>query len=197
MLKRMISLPAFRLASLVSSQRRCRLSGKGPCQNLPSAFSLIEVALALSITSFCVVALLGLLPVLLHNFQQADNQSALVNLATSVAQDLNSTAQASSTQNSPRYTFPVPASGGSSSTNTLFVDASGALTAGPATSGALTAPVGSLYRVTVAFSPPATGVNATTARIMITFPIQASLAAGTWPTTYTSMLQTSVALNRN
>lgn len=168
------------------------LNGKIQSQSLHLGFSLIEVALALSLASFCVVTLLGLLPIALRNFQQADNQSAMVNLATSVAQDLNSTAQSANVENSSLYALSIPSSGGSStSPQTIFVDASGDPTTGPNYAGAL-------YRVTVAFVPPATGSKtATSAQIMITFPAQVNFSTGAWPTNYMSMLQMSVSLNRN
>lgn len=156
-------------------------------------FSLVEVALALGICSFCMIGLLGLLPVGLQNFQKADNQSVMANLATSVAQDIGSTSVGTSPTKSPYFSLIVPPSGGSSDTvpQTVFVNASGAPTSGPAD-------VNSIYRLSVAFAPPVLGSKmATTARILITFPAQADASVGTWPTKYTTILQTTVFLNRN
>ena len=158
-----------------------------------SGFSLVEVALALGIGSFCMLTLLGLIPVGLHNFQQADARSMMVDLATSVAQDLESTSVGTAPTKSPRFSFMVPPSGGSTDTTpqTVFVDASGA-----PTSGAMDA--NSIYRLSVAFTPPQPGSKmATTARILVTFPAHADPSTATWPTKYATMLQTTVSLNRN
>lgn len=158
---------------------------------LKRGFSLVEVAVALSIASFCIVTLMGLIPVGLHNYQQANSQSAMVNLTTGVAQDLQSTAVSVAT--SPRFQFNIPAPGASTGTpppQNAYVDASGT----PQTN--LTND--SIYRISVAFFPPASGLkNATVARIMVTFPAQADTNPGAWPTKYTSMFETTVSLNRN
>jgi uncharacterized protein (TIGR02598 family) len=160
---------------------------------LKRGFSLVEVAVALSIASFCMVTLMGLIPVGLHKYQQADNQSVMANLTTSVAQDLQSTTVSNSTATSPRFQFNIPAPGPSTAMplpQNAYVDASGT----PRTNLSNN----SIYRISVAFFPPAAGLkNATLARIMVTFPAQADANPGIWPTKYSSMFETTVALNRN
>jgi uncharacterized protein (TIGR02598 family) len=158
-------------------------------------FSLVEVALALGIAAFCLVTLMALLPVGIQHYQQADSQSTMVNLATMVARDLQVTSSSSTT--SPRFGFTIPIAGGSASAtpSTIYVDAAGA---SPTTIGA--APnSNSLYRISVYFNPPAISGQkmATMARIWITFPAKADSTPGTDAKNYTSMFETTIALNRN
>jgi uncharacterized protein (TIGR02598 family) len=156
-------------------------------------FSLVEVALALGIAAFCLVTLLALMPVGLQSYKKADDQSVMVNLATMVVRDIQSAPSGASP--SPRFLFKVPAAGGPSDVTpqTIYVNASGVET------GAIgTAPTqDSLYRINVAFFPPASGKTATTARIQITSPALADANPGAWPTKYSNMFETVVALNRN
>lgn len=159
-------------------------------------FSLVEVALALSIAAFCLVTLLGLLTVGVHNYQQSGSRTALVNLSTAVIQDLQATPAGSTVQTSPRFLFQVPAPGSAVANpppQTVFVDANG--------SGQYpnTLSSSTIYRISVAFFPPATTgqTTATTARIFVTYPAQADPTAATWPVHYTSMFETMVSLNRN
>jgi uncharacterized protein (TIGR02598 family) len=156
-------------------------------------FSLVEVALALAIASFCLITLLALLPVGVQNYRDADNQSAMVNLATMVQRDLEATPSSATTATSPRFSFSVPAVTGSGDTNPqiVYVDASGTTATGTAR----------IYRINVAFSPPLpAGTNlrgATTARILITWPAMADASTTTWPANYSDMFETTVSLNRN
>jgi len=166
---------------------------------IDGGFSLVEVALAMGIASFCLVTLMALLPVGIQSYQQADNQSAMVNLATMVVRDLQATPTGTGTQTSPRFGFQVPAAGGgatsSASPITIYVDASG-IASGMAPGSAPNA--SSIYRISVFFTPPGAGLRmATTARIWITFPANADPSPGTAPTNYTTMFETTISLNRN
>jgi uncharacterized protein (TIGR02598 family) len=159
-------------------------------------FSLVEVAMALAIAAFCLLTLMGLLSLGVHNYQQSGSRTTMVNLSTAVVQDLQA-APANSTANSlsPRFQFNVafPGSGTATPTpQTAFVDANGVGMNGNAL-GSTT-----VYRISVAFFPPAAGLNsATTARVIVSYPAQADPTAGAWPTNYTSMFETMVSLNRN
>ncbi|XHR31134.1 MAG: Verru_Chthon cassette protein B [Chthoniobacteraceae bacterium] len=78
--------------------------------NLPkypvcSAFSLVEITLALGIASFSLVSVLGLLPIGLSNARSATNQTAAMNLVTVIAADVRAT-PAGATQ-SPRFKIDV------------------------------------------------------------------------------------------
>ena len=160
---------------------------------LKRGFSLVEVAVALSIASFTMVTLVGLIPLGLHNYQQADNRSVMVNLTTSVTQDLESTMVSNAPTKSPLFSFLIPPSGGSTdvSPQTVYVNASGKVTTGPTDPS-------SIYRLSVAFFPPPGNFKkATVARILVTFPARADVNPGIWPTNYSSMFETMVSLNRN
>lgn len=158
--------------------------------NRKTGFSLVETAIALSITSFCMLSLIGLIPVGLLHYQHADNQSIIVNLTTSVVRDLESTPLSStSLQTSPRFQFIVPYGGGpiDQTPQTAYVDGSGAPTKGLSDAN-------TLYRLSVSFFPPSGGLKTSTmARVMVSFPARADTATGK----YTSMFQTMISLDRN
>jgi uncharacterized protein (TIGR02598 family) len=162
---------------------------------IKAGFSLVEVAMAIGICSFCMITLLGILPVSIHNFQRADNQTYMLNIATSVEQDLKSTPAGAAATTSPRYSLVIPALNSTPTTQTtpqtVFLNASGDPTSG-ATDPA------SIYRLSVAFAtPPSGSLAATSARVIVTFPARADVSATTWPVNYTSKVQTTVSLNRN
>jgi uncharacterized protein (TIGR02598 family) len=153
-------------------------------------FSLVEVALALAVASFCLITLLALLPVGLQHFRDADVQSTMVNLTTMIDRDLEATPTSSTTASSPRFSFLIPAPGGTTDSNpqVVYVDASGNVVTGSAR----------IYRINVAFTPPGAGLRgATMARILITWPAAADGTSSTWPTYYSDMLETTISLNRN
>jgi uncharacterized protein (TIGR02598 family) len=156
-------------------------------------FSLAEQVLALGVCSFSLLAIVGTIPVGLQTVQQSNNQDEMVNLATKVARDINSTSTGTSPCASPCFGLTVPPPGGASTIRapqSVYLDASGAPTSGSQDPN-------SIYRLSVGFAPPAAGLNmATTARIMITFPARADTSVG-WPTHYVSAVQTMVSLDRN
>ncbi len=53
-----------------------------------SAFSLIEVTLALGVAAFCLIAVFGLLPVGVNTNQSSIQQTAAASFATRIAADL-------------------------------------------------------------------------------------------------------------
>ena len=71
--------------------------------NHHSAFSLVEVTLALGVAAFCLLAIFGLLPVGLSANQATVQQTGAANLVAMVEADLRSTPVGSST--SPVYGF--------------------------------------------------------------------------------------------
>ena len=164
-------------------------------------FSLVEVAVAVAIASFCLLILLALVPVGIKHSKDADAQTTMSNLSTTVADDLtaatNSTVIPPGTVSSPRFQFSVPPAGGtaSASPQTIYVDASGATTG---TVGSK-ATARSIYRVSVFFYPPSTSSlkTATLGRIWITFPAQADPTAAVPAVNYTDMYETTISLNRN
>lgn len=66
-----------------------------------AGFSLVEVTLALGVAAFCLIALLGLLPLGVQTNQGSISQTAAASLLSSVAADLRGTPRTSLT--SPQY----------------------------------------------------------------------------------------------
>ena len=67
--------------------------GRGPSRfkNHPPAFSLVEVVLAMGILSFCMVLLMGLLPVGIKTNEISAEESKALNLMTAIVCDLKYT----------------------------------------------------------------------------------------------------------
>jgi len=56
------------------------------------AFSLVEVAIALGIISFCLVALMGMFPVMLESIRQSREKTLVAEMFQTIAEDLRNTA---------------------------------------------------------------------------------------------------------
>jgi Tfp pilus assembly protein PilV len=153
-----------------------------------SAFTLIEVTLSLGVTAFCLLSILGLLPVGLNSNQATIEQTAGANILTTVAADLRSTpnpAPKGSAQSSLVFGIPIPAIGSTPSTTPtkLYIGEGGQLTTDQRVAR---------YQLNVWMTAPATGsAAATSARVLVTWPAQAlySSAAGS--------METVIALDRN
>ncbi len=77
--------PGWRREGIPSSLRQ------GASCSLRSAFSLVEVALAIGILSFCLVSMMGLIPVALQTTRQSMNKSTEIRIVQSVRAALLST----------------------------------------------------------------------------------------------------------
>lgn len=66
------------------------------------AFSLVEVALALGIAAFCLIAVFGLMPVGVQTNRNATSQTAATNILSSVVSDIRASPKGSTT-NSTQY----------------------------------------------------------------------------------------------
>jgi len=71
------------------------------CPDSPAGFSLVEVTLALGVAAFCLIALLGLLPLGMQTNQTAISQTTAASILSSVVADLRVTPKANPT--SPQY----------------------------------------------------------------------------------------------
>ena len=162
---------------------------------MKAAFSLVEVALALGIASFCMVILLALIPLSIQHYHHADTQSAMVNLGSMVVRDLQS-APSGATSKTPQFNFDFSQPPTGSVLQTVYVDGSGQ--ASGTMPNVAPAPT-SLYRISVTlYSPPAaTPLAATIATILITYPALADKTPVSAPTNYTDHFETTIALNRN
>jgi uncharacterized protein (TIGR02598 family) len=108
-----------------------------------AAFSLLEVVLALGVAGFCLVAVLGLLPVGVQTNRNASSQTAVSNIIATVVSDLRTTPAAAMI--SPEFAITFDAE------KTLFFDASGK--ASPSLSA------DSRYRLNVTWNSAPTGLH--------------------------------------
>ncbi len=66
----------------------------------PTAFSLVEVMLALGVVSFCLLSIVGLLPTALRSVKNANAEAAAANALTQIADSLRN----ATTTNATSYT---------------------------------------------------------------------------------------------
>jgi uncharacterized protein (TIGR02598 family) len=88
-----------------------------------SAFSLVEVTLALGVAAFCLLALFGLIPVSMQTNRNATNQTAATSIIAGVVADLRATPTANSTSSQFGITFGNNA--------TLYFDGAGQASTSP------------------------------------------------------------------
>jgi uncharacterized protein (TIGR02598 family) len=86
-----------------------------------SAFSLVEVVIAMGVAAFCLVAMLGLIPSGVKSVKAATDQTGATTVLDEVVTDLRSTPVGSNS--SPTFGISLPAAGTASaktSTNLIF-----------------------------------------------------------------------------
>ena len=93
-----------------------------------SAFSLVELTLALGIAAFCLIAVLGLMPVGVQTNRNATSQTAVTNIMAAVIADLRATPRCLAT--SSQYQITLGTAPGcqvviSPSPKTLYFDGTG------------------------------------------------------------------------
>jgi type II secretory pathway pseudopilin PulG len=143
-----------------------------------SAFSLVEVTLALGIAAFCLIAVFGLMPVGMQTNRNAKSQTRATNLMAAVMADLRATPSTKTTS----LQFCIPLSG----TTTVYFDSEGRCSSDLAGSvirpcvGGSTwiPPLETRYRVNVTF-PSSGNANLTYADIKATWPAAADPATTT------------------
>ena len=151
-----------------------------------AAFTLVEVALAMGVASFCLVAVLGLVPLGVSTGQVASDQTAASDILTHVLADLRATPVTSLT--SAEYSITIPAAGTTPPATTLYFGSSAQQFSVSATPGV------SRYRLTVTFLPrPGGGRTATGATLLVSWPPQINPVTGT----PTGRVQMYAGLNRN
>jgi uncharacterized protein (TIGR02598 family) len=152
------------------------------------AFSLVEVTLALGVSSFCLIALMGLVPVGLKSNQATREQAAALNVARGLLTDLQNV-PASPEGASAVHGVQVREAGEAADTAPQVVYFSET----PAVPGAqfsATPDSSSRYRVAVTMTPPAAGQRgATMVHVRVTWPAIAATPAGS--------VETLTALDRN
>jgi uncharacterized protein (TIGR02598 family) len=128
------------------------------------AFSLIEVVLALAIMSFCLIVLLGLLPLSLATIKNASEETSGINVASMVVSDLKSTPSTNSASSTYGLTLPT-ATAMASQAQVIYLDQAGGKLANATSAGAR-------YKVTVTLSPPS-AQNTIAGLAQLSWPAQA------------------------
>lgn len=162
-----------------------------PIRSGAKGFSLVEVTLALGICAFCLLVLIGLLPVGLASNRQSVEQTVAGNIAATIASDLQST-PLDQTTSSLGFNLPVNASA-ASGIQTMFFSEAGNST-GTASQAAVAV---SRFRASVSMTPPAGGgKGAVSVWIMVTWPAAADPQVGTLPSRFNGLFETVYAVNR-
>jgi len=150
-----------------------------------SGFSLVEVALALAIAVFCLVVMMGLLPVGLTTGRATTGETAANSILNEVVADLRATTPSSpvgaASVNSQQFQIPIPASGATAPPTILYFTPQGLA------STALTAD--SRYKLTVTFPTTAGNKTATIAIAKLSWPAASATPSGS--------VESFVALDRN
>ena len=148
-----------------------------------SAFSLVEVCIAMGLAAFCLVAILGLLPTGISTDQATVEQTAASGIASAIVADLRATPQ--NTTKSPVYGLTFP----STSPQQLRLGDDGSLI------GTDSQPRYLAY-VTIP-SPIGDGTKAVNpVRILITWPAAADLNNNP-PKNFAGSYEVNTALDRN
>ena len=156
-----------------------------------SAFSLVEVTLALGIAAFCLIAVFGLMPVSLQTNRNAISQTAATSIISSVLADIRTAARATASATpSPLYQIIIPARDTSNTTPQIrYFDTAGQFTTSPIAN--------SRYQLNVTFpANPGPGTSKTTySYLQVTWP---PTVAQTSPTPMPSgSVQMFAAFDRN
>jgi uncharacterized protein (TIGR02598 family) len=163
-----------------------------------AAFSLVEVTLALGIAAFCLIAVIGIIPVGVQTNRNATSQTAATNIMTAVVTDLRATSKAKF--GSARFGITIPSDhrdGADSNcqpcaqcwnnqTQTKYFD----------DAGKLVASTNARYRVTLTLVQNPTATTATGALfydVRATWPAQADPCA----TTPSGSVEILAAFDRN
>ena len=142
-------------------------------RQLTTAFSLVEVTIALGVIAVGLIAVFGLLPIGVNSNQASIQQTATSAILTAISEDLRATPK---TENRS-FLFKIRIPEG----DTLYFKES----------GTVDVPGNSRYRASVSFTPSSNRL-ATTGRILLAWPAQqddTSNAKGT--------IEAFVALDRN
>jgi len=152
-------------------------------RNKSRGFSLVEVALAMGIASFCLVSLLGLVPVGVTSTGNAGDEARAMNAIMAIARDLATVPRPGSADASGGYNFSLPSAGGAARSQPFYVTESGQYAGDNLTESAR-------YSVAATILPPASRFGTYLVRLDLSWPAGASLENAT------GYVTTVVALNR-
>jgi hypothetical protein len=130
-----------------------------------SGFSLVEVAFALAVAVFCLVTIMGLLPVGLTTGRATTGETAANGILNEVVADLRATGPTSPlgvAATSKQFGIAIPATGATSQPQLLYFTPLGVSSSAPTTD--------SRYLLTVTFPTTAGGKAATIAIAKLTWP---------------------------
>lgn len=134
-------------------------------KQITSAFSLVEVTLALGIAAFCLLTVIALVPVAVLTNRNATSQTAATNITAAVVADLRATPKSSNTSAQFAIQFGTA--------RTLYFDGSGQFSTSFQTN--------SRYQVNVTWNPsPPAGMQ--WADVKVAWPAAAAAANATGST---------------
>jgi uncharacterized protein (TIGR02598 family) len=149
-----------------------------------SAFSLVEVTLALGIAAFCLIAVFGLIPVGMQTNRDATSRTRATNMMTGVIADLRATPTCIATSTQYQITLGTLCSPASPpSPKTLYFSSEGEASCDLAGSqkadcaSAWSPAIQTRYRLTVTFPTSPTGLSY--ADLRVTWPAPVNPATGT------------------
>ena len=120
-----------------------------------AAFSLVEIVLALGVAAFCLIAIVGLMPVGVQTNRNATSQTAATNIMAAIVADLRTTPAVATTSPQFAITFGTD--------KTLYFDASGQASTSLGTD--------SRYRLNITWNSAPTGLNYAVLRVTWPAPI--------------------------
>jgi type II secretory pathway pseudopilin PulG len=141
-------------------------------QRTRSAFSLVEVTLALGIAAFCLIAVFGLMPVGVQTNRNATSQTATTSILSSVVSDIRTTARATAgSAPSALYRIIIPARGSIGNPQTRYFDGEGRCSTDLAGSvrpdgSSWLPPIQTRYQLNITFPLGATGVTYTNLKVI-------------------------------
>lgn len=161
-------------------------------------FSLVELALATGVATFCLVSILGLIPIGLKSNQDSVEKTAAASITRALVAGLRAPARSGPSQISSIFGFAFPSVGASGTApQTIYLRDDGSLSEGK-TVGDPPVLSESRYRASVSFVAPAVGQKtATMVRVLVTWPAVADPNPLAWPTHYSGSYETVTMLDRN
>lgn len=165
-------------------------------RNLAGAFTLVEIALAMAVGSFCLLTVLGLMPVGLASNKVAITQFAASNVAAQIAADLRSAPLASGTST---FGFDLTANGTSNLPQVLYFTETGQQSGKIGTTPVLSGSSSAYFRANVGVVPPSSSTPkaCTMVRILVTWPAVAGQQNQGWPSTYDGSFEIVTGIDRS
>ena len=136
-----------------------------------AAFTLVEVALALGVASFCLVTVMALVPLGVNTSQVGSDQTTASSILTHVVADLRATPSTSppgAKTISAEYSVQIPAqtAGATTAPEVIYFGNSAQQFSSSQVPGS------SRYRLTISFLPPTSDRTATRVTLLVSWPPQ-------------------------